>query len=457
MTTSAPEDHGKSSAGPEGMPSERGVSALDRAHAMRLAGDGENALRLAASILVATPEDLGAAGLVSRLLLDAGRREIAGKIAARLVGAFVRRGDLPSACVAAQIGADAGQARATLLRIIAEAFGKGSPRLGDVSPKPPPLPTQVEVAPFFQSASGAALVENAEKALKRGLEQKDSVPPDSQLPTLPLFGALEPPVLEKLLHVQQVRELAAGQPAVLQGQEGQEAFVVARGVLNVVRETSAATTMLAALGPGAIFGEMALVSQTPRGASVVAVEAVQLLVMLRDHLEQLATEEPIIAQELGEFCHGRMVANLIRHSAFLGAVHPAKREDLIERFETRTFEIGEVLVREGQEGPGLFLIASGGVQVSSRDTDGDTVVLADLGPGDVVGEISLLLRRPVTADVVAIHPTVALQLTRVRFQEAMREHPTLLGELYELATKREEETRSVVAQEALDVQDIVIL
>jgi cAMP-dependent protein kinase regulator len=75
----------------------------------------------------------------------------------------------------------------------------------------------------------------------------------------------------------------------------------------------------------------------------------------------------------------------------------------------------------------------------------------------VVGEISLLLRRPATADVHAIHRTVALELTRERFQAAIREHTTLLSELYELATQRDEETRSVVAQEALDVEDVVLL
>jgi cAMP-dependent protein kinase regulator len=75
----------------------------------------------------------------------------------------------------------------------------------------------------------------------------------------------------------------------------------------------------------------------------------------------------------------------------------------------------------------------------------------------VVGEISLVLRRPATADVVAVHTTVALELTRDAFHAAIREHPGLLQQLYEVATSREEETRSVVAREALDVSDNVLL
>jgi CRP-like cAMP-binding protein len=59
--------------------------------------------------------------------------------------------------------------------------------------------------------------------------------------------------------------------------------------------------------------------------------------------------------------------------------------------------------------------------------------------------------------VVARHPTVALRLARERFQQAIEEHPGLLGQLYDLATRRDDETRSVVAQQALDADDVVLL
>jgi CRP-like cAMP-binding protein len=152
-----------------------------------------------------------------------------------------------------------------------------------------------------------------------------------------------------------------------------------------------------------------------------------------------------------------MVANLVRHSSILAAVDPTERQVLMDRFETRTFSAGDRLVTHGEEGGGLFLIASGTVTVSSEDADGDRIQITDLGPGDVVGEISLVLRRPATADVTAVHHTVALELSREKFQEAIKEYPSLLSELYELATTREDETKSVVAQEALDVEDIVLL
>ncbi len=277
------------------------------------------------------------------------------------------------------------------------------------------------------------------------------------MPRLPLFGALAPAALEQLLEAWEVRELASGDAAIEEGAEGRDAFVVVRGTLRAERRRGDESVVLAVLGPGALFGEMALVSDAPRAAAVVAEEPVQLLAASRDALETLAKRTPKIGQQLGDFCRARMVSNLMRHSDVLRAVAPADREALIARFDTRSFKPGERLVKLGEEGDGLFLIASGGVRVVGRDADGEELQVAVLGPGDVVGEISLVLRRPATADVVATHQTVALELKREGFHDAIKAHPTLLGELYELATKREEEMRSVVAQEALDVEEVVLL
>ena len=283
------------------------------------------------------------------------------------------------------------------------------------------------------------------------------MPEEASLPRLPLFGALAPPVLAKLLGVLELRDLPKGQTVVRQGEDGREAFLLVRGVLTVLREAPSGATVLAVLGPGAVFGEMALVSQAPRAASVVSVEPAQVLAMGRAPLSQLAQKDPTIGRELGRFCHRRMLANLVRHSPILSAVAPDKRQDLMARFVAHTFLPGEVLLRQGEEGGSLFLIASGLVEIRSTDADGDRVVLAQSGPGDVVGEISLVLRRPATADVVAVHSTVALELTLAEFHEAIRQHPGLLQQLYEIATQREAETRSVVAQEARDVSDSVLL
>lgn len=430
-------------------------SVIDEAWTAWLADRKADAIRWCVAILEADPAQIGAAALLAEALADAGRAERARRASERLVQEHVRRGDLPRALAAARVAERAGADANPLHRVIAQAFSQGPKQGADVAPAPPPLPPKSVDLGELTALSGNELLDRGESALDAYLAT--DLPPDAPAPKLPLFGELAPPALEQLLAEWSLRELAAGEPAIEEGDEGREAFVVVRGHLEARRGTGDEAIVLADLGPGALFGEMALVSDAPRAASVIASEPVQLLVASRESLEKLAERTPKIGQRLSEFCRARMVSNLMRHSAILGAVEASERASLMARFETRSFKPGERLVTYEQETEGLFLIASGAVNVVGRDADGDELQVAQLGPGDIVGEIGLVLRRPATADVIATHPTVAMELRHEEFQEAIRQHPNLLRELYDLATKREDEMRSVVAQEALDVEEAVLL
>lgn len=432
------------------------LSSLDRAHAHRLAGDEEAALRLAIACTKAAPDAPGPIALLARILVDQDRTLIAAEVAARLVDAFIRRGDLPSAVVASTLALDAGEDHRPLLRLIAEAFGKGSRRAGTGTPAPPPFPQVPSLAPTLAQLSGEALFEQAEASLTLYLSSNDPLPPQGPLPLLPLFGALSAAALEQLLSAIRIEEVSGENEVVRQGDLGNEAFVVARGLLNVVRREGGDETMLAQLGPGAIFGEMALISQAPRSASVIALEPVQLLVLEREELERAAHQAPELGAELSAFCHARMRANLVRHARVLSGLAPDDRSRLLTTLESRLFDAGEILIRRDQEADRLYLIASGAVSVSVPEGE-DRLVLATLGPGDVVGEISLILRRPASADVTALHPTLTYELTETSLRSLMRTYPSLLVELYDLATRREDEIRAVEHDEALAADDTVFV
>ncbi len=440
-------------------PAAMSISPLDEAYGKRLSGDITGALRIATALLEANPGHLGAAILTCATLVDQDRSFVAGEVARGLVSALVNRGDLPMAVVAARIAQAAGEDGAEALAEIAHAFGRGSERLADVAPRPPALPPSVSDGGALAGLGGDALIDRAEKGIAGTLSwlADDPIGTATKLPRLPLFSDLKPEALTSLLEALEVREAAASERIIEEGAEGSEAYVLARGMLQVVRGAGDEPTVLAALGPGAIFGEMALVSEAPRAASVRAVEPATLLVVSREALETAAKKAPVIGQQLSVFCRERMLANLMRHSPILRAVEPADRPALLDRFRTRHFEEGEVLMLRGDEARGLFLIASGHVEVIGEDDDGDELRITELGPGNVVGEISLVLRRPANATVRATTPSVALELTREQFQEAIRAYPTLLSELYTTATVREEETRTVVGQQALDVEDVVLL
>ncbi len=434
---------------------------LDRALLLYIAEDWEGALQWSAALAKANQRSAVALLLASAVMgkLGATQAAIAGLEVS--VTRAIDDAHLALAVVACReieaLGGDA----AARMDAIAATFCAGSPRLLDAGAAPPPSlgDRSVELAPLTEvgdqlTARSAVILREAADSLREDADARDSAP---RVPPQPLFSALDRDALRAVIGGFHVRVVASGDVLVEEGTPGTSAFVVARGELEVQRATDTDDPIrLARLGADALFGEMALLSRAPRAASVVACRPSIVLVEEKEALDAIAAQVPAVGRVLAEHCHRRMVDNLVRTSAILRAVTPSERPQLIEKFVTRTFERSQKLIEQGQESAGLHLVASGEIVVVHRDGDESTVV-ATLGPGEVVGEVALVLRRPSNADVVADTPTVTLHLPRDEFLGVVKKHPALLAELYELAVKRDEETSSIVAQEATDVEDLILI
>lgn len=97
-----------------------------------------------------------------------------------------------------------------------------------------------------------------------------------------------------------------------------------------------------------------------------------------------------------------------------------------------------VIARQGEIGTGFFVIASGMVRVVR---DGETI--AELGPGDFFGELSVLDGKPRNAQVVSTEPTVCLALATWDFEAVVAEQPSVaLAILRELAGRLRESTEA---------------
>lgn len=427
-------------------------SPLDRALALLLADEREAALRWSAAVVQQDPATPSALILTCRLLADAGRTEAAIEGLELAVKRCISSGNLPLAVAAVADLRKLGRNTDAYFDEIAESFCADSPRLSDAAPPPPPLPHFESFQPLSSFLTGPALLSKATGIVH---EASQVLEPESELQAiapLPLFSSIEREGLRALIAAFEMITVPAGHEVIVEGEEGAEAYIVARGELEV-RRTGAEgeePVTLARLVGGALFGEMALLSRAPRAASVFACRPSILLVARRDALEKVAETRPEVGIELAAHCRRRMVANLVRTSSVLIDVDPAQRPALVERFETRVFEKGEKLITEGEDARGLHLIASGEVAVVGHES-GEPLVISTLGVGEVAGEVAMVLRRKASADVVALHPTVTLYLRRDDFLSLIREYPAILQSLYLSAVTRDEETREVIGNVATNV------
>ena len=102
----------------------------------------------------------------------------------------------------------------------------------------------------------------------------------------------------------------------------------------------------------------------------------------------------------------------ILRARLLHDVPRALVDSLLHRSTSRTLAAGETLLRAGQENDTLYLVVSGAVNVQIGTTERPYV---RLGPGECVGELSVIDRSRVSADVVATETTTLLAIDRERF------------------------------------------
>ncbi|MDP3219488.1 MAG: cyclic nucleotide-binding domain-containing protein, partial [Deltaproteobacteria bacterium] len=256
------------------------------------------------------------------------------------------------------------------------------------------------------------------------------------VPAVPLLSELPPEAFANILGTVKRRALATGEAAVREGDPGDSFFLLARGRVAVTRRGAA----LATLEEGAVFGEMALLSAAPRAATVTATEPSDALVFGRDALNAAARELPVIAAALERFMRQRLVQRLLDTHPMFEPFDAGQRLQLASRFEPRAVAAGQVLLREGEPGSGLHVVLHGAVTVT-RATPTGPAQLADLGPGDVFGEISLLEAVPVTATVTATTGAMVLVLPSAVFLRLVEGVPGWRRYFEELADDRRMDQR----------------
>jgi ABC-type bacteriocin/lantibiotic exporter with double-glycine peptidase domain/CRP-like cAMP-binding protein len=103
----------------------------------------------------------------------------------------------------------------------------------------------------------------------------------------------------------------------------------------------------------------------------------------------------------------------------LAVLEPAERERLAKLLDARDFDAGDMLVQQDETATGLFLIAEGTVEVRLAELGLDTWTVAELGPGEVVGELSLLDGSPSSASVIAKTAVRTFFVPQTRFLQLL--------------------------------------
>jgi len=322
-------------------------------------------------------------------------------------------------------------------------------------PIPPPL--KPRAAPAEAPTAKALLEMQGQERLDKATAIGTTFPPggEAALPLpMPLFSELEEDSFIETVKRLRYQRVPVGTKILEEGKPGNTVLIIASGHVDIDK----GGTHLAKIGPGSVLGEMALITGTPRSATATAHEEVEFFELSREDVGALAKAKPKIAEELVEYCRKRLIGNLLRTSPLFKEFDDDTRFRLIGEFKRGGFKSNQVIIEQGKPGTGLFVIATGEVEITVEKEGGEKVVVANLGPGEVFGEISLLKHQPTSATVKARDNVGALFLPRDDFQKVLDDNPKVREYLESLSDDRVKASEAAHStDDVIDADDLIIL
>jgi len=131
--------------------------------------------------------------------------------------------------------------------------------------------------------------------------------------------------------------------------------------------------------------------------------------------------------------------DLLRNIPLFSKIEPSKLKLLAFTAERLTFNVGDVLCHQGDEGDSAYIIIAGEADVLV-DTDGGQVTVATLKTNDFLGETAILCDVPRTATVKAKSDVETLMISKDLFLQLVCQFPSMSIEIMRELARRVERT-----------------
>jgi ATP-binding cassette subfamily B protein len=266
----------------------------------------------------------------------------------------------------------------------------------------------------------------------------ETTPSDESLAVLdelPAFRAMPEEVRRAVGEAFEPVAYDFGQVIVREDDEADAFYVIVSGSARVLkRSENGEEVPLNLLGRGESFGEMSLLFDSTRTATVRASSRVHVLRLDRDTFNEMTRWHPAVRTQFERLADFRSVQTFLRmHSAFSGL--PVDGLALIaSSLQPVEVEAGETVVHEGDP-PGPMYIVEHGRLRAFLERDGERDDINYLRKGDSFGELSVLEGRSRTASVEAVTQSRLLSLTPELFAKLLDEYPEFRARLEERAVE----------------------
>jgi CRP/FNR family cyclic AMP-dependent transcriptional regulator len=131
-----------------------------------------------------------------------------------------------------------------------------------------------------------------------------------------------------------------------------------------------------------------------------------------------------------------MTLEALRSVPLFASVDDHAARELRSLLKWKDLPGGSPIFRAGDKGDAMYLIASGRIRISIRDSDDIEVILAELAEGDFFGEMALIDGQPRSAGATVLDDSRVAVLARTDFLDFVRRNPDVLLEMLSAVTHR---------------------
>jgi len=227
-----------------------------------------------------------------------------------------------------------------------------------------------------------------------------------------MFNELDSQDLETILMAMEEKNFEAGKKVIEEGADGDFLFVIEKGNLDCVKKIDGEDKVVKTCSPGDVFGELALLYNCPRAASVVAKDASVCWQLDRDSFGYIVKEAAVKRRNKYD--------QFLKSVALISSIDNYERSQIADALKCESFKKGDVIVRQDEPGDKFYIIEEGVLYaLKAVPGQGENRVM-DYKAGDYFGELALLKNQPRAASVVVDSDNAkVLSMSRAAFTKML--------------------------------------
>ncbi|HYN41614.1 MAG TPA: cyclic nucleotide-binding domain-containing protein [Thermoanaerobaculia bacterium] len=255
---------------------------------------------------------------------------------------------------------------------------------------------------------------------------------------IPLLRDIPPVLIDLVLQRIKLVTLAPDEVLFREGSEGNSAFFVVQGTLDVTTRNDLGTeVLLRTARAGESVGEASFLTALPRYATVTAREQSNLLELDHNAIMPIARKHRPLADALSRLYEERVLTTALARSRVFGVLAESQRQQLTQRLRTAAVQAGTLIVRQGAPAKAAFIVKRGAFRVTFRSSDRE-IAVALLRPHELFGDLGEGPGQPQAETVTAVTESELLYLAPEDLAAFRSQSPQLAAALEALRLERAE-------------------